>query len=298
MAATSDTNINGNNGNITFQSYAHQSRNEEIKNYALFLGGLNVTHDALLQYDPLITGFGRIFMTRKPVFVEKQLGQSMGIFKHILEYANTGISGNSDIEMGFVQMNGGYTNRQVDIPTVQTDNANELTIKTFEFSGSPVREVIQYWLNGIADLQSGYTTYNGAAYPGATNYVPVNQANQSAEFWYVHTDRSGQNVEYAAMWANCVPKRVPFAHFDYESGQHELVPMEVTFTGVRYMGPQINDKARQLLAKYNVLYNSLNFHPGYTDQDLNQAGNGSYYDMHSGKLVEKSASQNGTFIFT
>ena len=41
-----------------------------IMNYALFMGGTNVTHDVLEQYDPLKTGYSRIFMVRKPTWVD------------------------------------------------------------------------------------------------------------------------------------------------------------------------------------------------------------------------------------
>ena len=42
-----------------------------ITDYALFLGGLDVTRDVLKAYDPFKGGFGRIFMTRGPVFIEE-----------------------------------------------------------------------------------------------------------------------------------------------------------------------------------------------------------------------------------
>ena len=40
----------------TFQTNIHNHNMENITDYALFLGGLNVTRDSLLQYDPLKTG--------------------------------------------------------------------------------------------------------------------------------------------------------------------------------------------------------------------------------------------------
>ena len=83
--------------NATFQTNAYQRNSSGLTNYALFLGGLNVTRHSLEQYDPLITGYGRIFMVRTPIFVRKQLQSKMKQFKHILEYANTGVSGNQDI---------------------------------------------------------------------------------------------------------------------------------------------------------------------------------------------------------
>lgn len=284
----------------TFQSNIHHHSMDRITDYALFLGGLNVTRDALLQYDPLKTGFGRIFMIRTPIFVNNKIPDKMRKFKHVLEYGNTGVSGNNDITMDFNPLSGGYTNKQMEIPNIARDDANELTIKTFEFSGSLMREVIQYWINGVADIQSGFSHYYCDGTESDPNYgLPICQANQTAEFIYVTTDQSGKKVEYACLWANCFPKTIKLSHFDYDSGQHELVPMDIAFTGTRYISPQINEKAKQLLTKYNVLMNSLNFNSGYTDNDLYPSGdNGSYYNIETGKLTPKDANQKNRFVAT
>ena len=272
---------------------------ENITDYAFFLGGLNVTRDALMQYDPLKTGFGRIFMIRKPIFVDNKIPDKMKKFKHILEYANTGVSGNNNITVDFNDMTGGYTGRKMEIPNIARDDANELTIKTYEFSGSLMREVIQYWINGATDFQSGLSTYYCDGTPNDPNYnLPICQANQTAEFIYVATDQSGKNVEYACLFANCFPKELKLDHFNYDAGTHELVPIEVQFTCTRYISPQINEKAKQLLTRYNALMNSLNFHSGFTDEDLNKVGNGSYYDITTGKLADKAPDQKDVFIMT
>ena len=285
--------------NKTFQSGIHSHQMNNLTDYALFLGGLNVTRDSLLQYDPLKTGFGRIFMIRQPIFVNNKIPTQMKKFKHVLEYANTGISGNTDIDMNFNDMNGGYTNKSIQLPSIATDSANELTIKTYEFSGSLMREVIQYWITGVSDLQSGLSTYHCDGTQSDANYgLEVCQANQTAEFIYVATDQTGKNIEYAALYANCFPKTIKLSQFDYDSGSHELTPMDITFTCTRYMSPQINEKAKQLLIKYNVLMDSLNFNSGYTNADLyaDNTDNGSYYDINTGKITDKSSSQKGSFL--
>ena len=101
---------------LTFQSGIHENDSNSLTKYALFLGGLNVTNAALEQYDPLRTGFGRIFMIRKPKFLTDGtygISSKLNKFKHIIEYGNTGVSGNGDITMNFNTMQGGYTNRQM-----------------------------------------------------------------------------------------------------------------------------------------------------------------------------------------
>ena len=284
----------------TFQTNIHNHNMENITEYALFLGGLNVTRDSLLQYDPLKTGFGRVFMIRTPIFVNNKIPDKMRKFKHVLEYANTEISGNDNIELTTNDMTGGYSGKKVTIPNIATDGANDFSIKVYEFSGSLMREVIQYWINGISDIQSGLSHYYCDGTQNDVNYgLPICQANQSAEFIYVATDQSGKEVEYAALFANCVPTSIQLEQFNYTAGEHNLVEMNISFTASRYMSPQINEKAKQLLVKHNALMNSLNFNSGYTNDDLYPAGdNGTYYDLNDGKLKKKSSRQKNTFIVT
>ncbi len=274
-------------GRVTFQSNIKTHTDDNIDNYAFFLGGLNVTRDALKQYDPLKTGFGRIFMVRQPKFVMEMLPEKLRKFKHVLEYANIGVEGLQNITLDSNPLTGGYTNRQMDVPNIAKDDQTSFTIKTYEFSGSLMREVIQYWINGIADIQSGLSHYNGAK-------VPVCQANQSAEFIYVVTDQTGTNVEYACMFANCVPREIKLDQFNYSAGDHNLVQMDIEFTCTRYMSPQINNLAQALLVKYGILMNSLNFHSGMTTAEvIDKTGTGSTYDMSSGTLTRDNSVTSG-----
>ena len=166
-------------GTITIQTNAHKASINDITNYSLMLGGLNVTHAALEQYDPLITGYTRIFMVRKPVLFTNILVDEFTRFKHILEYGNTAIDGNSDATLDSAPVNGGYVGRSFDIPTITKDDSNQLSVKTFEFSGSPIREILHFWCNAIADNQSGYASYGGLIQSGQLSYK---QANHTAEF--------------------------------------------------------------------------------------------------------------------
>lgn len=247
----------------TFQSNIHTHDFDDITKYALFMGGLNVTRDSLLQYDPLKTGFGRLFMIRTPLFLESVIPTKLKKFKHILEYANTGVSGINNITVDFEQIQGGYVGKQFEIPMIAKDDTNAITIKTYEFSGSLMREVIRMWISGVMDLQTGFSHYHDVD-------LPVNQANHTAEFIYINTDQTGKRVEYACHLANCFPKECKADHFNYDAGQHALVPMDIEFTCTKYESPQINEKATQLLNKFNILMNELDFNCGFKSSDVNK----------------------------
>lgn len=272
-------------GTITIQTNAHKASINDITNYSLMLGGLNVTHAALEQYDPLITGYTRIFMVRKPILFTKILIDEFKRFKHILEYGNTAIDGNSDATLDSAQVNGGYVGRSFDIPTITKDDSNQLSVKTFEFSGSPIREILHFWCNAIADNQSGYASYGGLIQSGQLSYK---QANHTAEFIVVSTDRTGMKVENACMWANCFPKGYKNDQFNYSSGTHDLVETTVDFYGTKYESAEINKKAEILLKKYQILVNSLEFNSGLNDQIVEDGNIEIGYNAKTGKLEKGS----------
>lgn len=277
---------------ITLQDNIKHFNDGDFTKYALFLGGANVTHDALQHYDPLKGGFGRLFMVRKPVWVDEYFKNSksdaMKVFKHILEYGNTAIDGLGQISVDSAQMTGGYSQRSVNMPTAVTDGVTNFSVTVYEFSGSPVRNVLHTWMNGSIDFQSGLTTYYGVK-----DDMRRTQANQTAEFIYVMTDHTGEQVEYACMFANCFPNNIDESPFNYTSGSHELIQTNIQFDCIKYESLQINDLAKALISRYKILSNSLNFNSGINlngSGDKNDITNtsggsyGSYYNIEDGQL--------------
>lgn len=274
---------------ITIQTGAHEYDNDNLTKHSLMMGGLNVTHDVLSQYDPLVTGYHRLFMVRKPMFLVKSLPGKMKKFKHILEYASTGVDGLGDVELEFSQITGGYAGRQFDVPTTAKDGTTGFTVHTIEFSGSPMRELLHNWINGISDIQSGLTHYNGLI---ATGELAYSQANHTAEFIYVVTDRTGMKVEYACLLANCMPKGYKNDPYNTsDSSQHESVKLDIEFTSTKYEGVDINKKASALLKNYQILVNSLEFYSGITvgagEKFTINTNVATGYDNTTGELVNQ-----------
>jgi hypothetical protein len=273
----------------TIQSNIKNHTGDNLTNYALFMGGLNVTNDVLASYDPLRTGYGRLFMVRKPTFLTENISNKLNKFKHILEYGNTSIQGINDISVNFNSITGGYAGRSFEIPSVATDDTNAFTVTVYEFSGSPVREVIHTWINGTVDILTGLSHYNGDS-------TPKLQANQTAEFVYVATDATGQNVEYACFLANCFPKNLKNDHWNYSAGEHNLVEYQIEFTCSKYESLQINKLGQALLDRYKIQANSLNFFSGIKTSDLGSdkvmGDNGKHYNYKTGKLEDGVATNN------
>jgi hypothetical protein len=244
------------------------------------MGGMNVTHDVLQSYDPLRTGYGRLFMVRKPIFLTRNIPDQMNRFKHILEYGNTSVQGLNDITVNFNQITAGYAGRSFELPSVATDDTNSLSVTVYEFSGSPIREVIHTWINGTTDLLTGLSHYNGDS-------LAKKQSNQTAEFVYVSTDNTGEKVEYACLLTNCFPKNLKNDQFNYTAGEHNLVEYQIEFTCTKYESLQINKLGKSLLNRYKILSNSLNFFSGIRSNNSDGIiGNGSHYSYETGTLEE------------
>ena len=290
--ATTQNGTNSGSEDNTIQTGAKQHESSNLMDYALFVGGLNVTNEVLRNYDPLRTGYGRLFMVREPGWLALSIPKKLEKFKHILEYGNTAVQGIGDIEVSFNDYTGGYAGKSFSIPSVATDGTQTFTVNCYEFSGSPIREVIHTWVNGTTDLLTGLAHYNGhaATYGNTTGTKTLNvlQSNQTAEFVYVSTDVTGTMVEYACLFANCFPANVRNEQFNYTSGSHELVEYNVEFRCTKYESLQINKLGQALLNKYRVLANSLNFFSGINSSTYASGSTDhpdQYYDITTGKLV-------------
>lgn len=248
--------------------------NKDMSKYSLFMGGLNVKHNALQQYSPLKTGYARVFVVKVPEFMKKMYQNKTKQFRHLLEYGFVSVDGIQNTNLEFSQITGGYAGRSFDVATVAKDETNEITIKVYEFAGSPVREYLDLWISGISDPFTGLSHYHGAFDFG----IEFAQYNHTMEMFYVNTDATGRHdgVEYACLLTNMMPKTVKKDHFNFQSGTHEIVEIDINFTCVKYESIQINDVAKTLIAKYNLLRDYLDFGSDYKATGNFTDNNGNY----------------------
>lgn len=231
----------------------------KLKKYSLFMGGTNNKNEVLARYPAQQTGYNRIWMVRRPPFLVKAIPEKLNRFKHLLEYANTGVSGLSDVTIDTDSVTGGHRGRGYEVPIAYNDNTSIFSIKLTEFSGSPVRDVINFWISGVLDNSTNITHYHGNK--GKLEY---NIANEFAQFIYVLTDRTGAAIEYACLLANCFPKSINLDPYNFTPQTHDLVETTIEFTCNKFESPQINDLAKHLLRNSLLLSNSLNFQSGYS----------------------------------
>lgn len=279
---------------ITSQSGGRRFDVPDFTKYSYFEGGVNATHHALRNYSPQINGFGRLFMVRSPFAILRMFASrdsemydannSFIQFKHMTEYMNRSVEGFTDkVLENAARIEGGNANRGFNLPTSTRETTTSITISLYEFTGSPVREVIDGWMNAIADENSGLATYGGlisggknalgkdtrlfTTDAGDTFGIPFNEANHTCEFIWVAYDRSGSQVEYAVLLADCYPTSLPQNILLNKSagGAHDVVIYDIPFNCVVYRSNIITSIANDLLKQYRIVSNSLNFNPQLGD---------------------------------
>jgi len=241
---------------------------KDFSQYSMFLGGVDVSAKNIDQFDPLRTGYSRIFIVKLPFFIQQMSSknnippeQAMHTrFKHFIEMGFIGVTGIGNTTMEYEAVTGGYAGNKFDIPSVCRDETDGVTIRVYELTGSPIREMIDTWMTGISDPLTGLAHYHGMI----SEECPYCAKNHIMEMFYVVTDPTGVNIEYACMLSNMMPKTVAKQHFEYEPGSHPATQLDLDFTATRYESPQINEISAALLEKYAILRDYLDFTSGYT----------------------------------
>lgn len=250
-------------------------QDKDFSEYGLFLTGIDVSTKNIDQFDPLRGGFARIFIVRLPRFMVLMDQDRAKRFKHLIEFGFTRVDGIGDATLETEDITGGYTGNKFAVPSITRDQIDEFTISCYEFSGSPIREFIDTWMTGISDPLTGISHYHGMI----SADCQFKASNHVMELIYVVTDPTGWNIEYSCMISNMMPKSVKKGHFNYESGSHPAVSLDLNFTASKYESPQINEVAAALMNKYRILQDYLNFHSGW----VTNATNGISSNLNSSK---------------
>lgn len=246
-----------------------KANTKDYSQFSYWLGGIDVTQQNLNEFTPYIQGVSRIFMYQPPRFMDKQYKSETKRFKALVETGYTKIDGIADIEVEFVEFEGGFNGDKFAAVSQAKDNTDTLTISLYEQTGSPVREFLDTWVTGTRDIRSGIAHYHGAIQQGAINY---GEKYHTAEFFYTTMDPTAMDCEYVCMFAQCFPTKVPKAHLNYEKGNRDNVLMDIDFRTKKYESPAINQVGVWYLESSQVEYNYLNFNPHISKNNVKAAG--------------------------
>lgn len=243
-----------------------KTNTKNYSNFSYFLGGIDVTHQNLDQFDPFIKGVARIFLHKPPIFMEKEYKDETARFKSIIETGYTRINGISDISVDFVDFEGGFNGDKFSTVSQAKDDTDTLSITVYEQSGRPVGEYIETWVTGVRDIRSGIAHYHNAMVDYQT--VRYGELYHTAEFIYDVLDPTAQYLEYSCMFAQAFPKNVPKDHLNYESGDRGNAPLDLSFQIKKYESPAINNVGQYYLEASRIEYNYLQFTPNITQSEV------------------------------
>lgn len=243
----------------------------DYSKFSYFLTGVDVTSQNLDQMNPFVRGYARLFMYKKPYFMEKAFPDLTNRFKSYIETGFRSVSGIGDINVDFTTFEGGYTGQKFETPQIATDQTDTITIGLYEMSGSPVTEFLTTWITGVRDPRTGIAHYHGnvmGPLDDATDKIAYGEKNHTAEFIYFVTDPTGKFIEYACLLAHCFPETVNRDQYNYETNSHDATEIEVVLHCTKYESRYINDIAAYYLAIDSLKWSYLDFNPNISQEQI------------------------------
>ena len=241
----------------------------------MFTGVWNLNQDNLDRMDPFTTGYAAIIWTRLPAFLDYGNSSATKQFKALTERNFKSFSGLSDLTLDTDQLSHGFTGNELPVATNIKKENTTFTLRHYELSGSPVRELYQLWIAGIRDPETGLATYNGYLNNSDSAHM-YSMKNHTGELLYVVTDPSfaagghGNGIEFACYYTNVFPTKIPMDHLNYTSGDHSLPEIDIEFRGNFHMSKSINEMAVKAMKTYQITKSygdykveHFTFHGGY-----------------------------------
>lgn len=247
------------------------SPNEKIQtNFAndnLFAGVWRLNNENLDRFDPFVQGWAAIIWTKCPEFFKYGDGGKRDVynqFKYLTERNFKSLSGIGDITLESDNMSSGFTGNELPVATSMKKENTSFTLKHYEFSGSPIRELYQFWITGIRDPETGIATYHGAI---KSQELIYSMKNHTGEILYTVTDASfaigggADSIEFAAYYTNVFPTKIPQDHLNYTAGDHGLTEIDQEFKANFHTGRKVNQLAVQALKTYTITKTYGDYNP-------------------------------------
>jgi len=223
--------------------------NPTATNQNFFNGNYNTID---LDFDPLVTGYAFFKWTRLPSWINSAFGN--GNFAAMTEKNFLGGFSLADIELETTTIQAGFSGNEYNVATNSKKNNTDFSIKHREFSGSPIRNMYQFWITGIRDPETGIATYP------KTYGIDYAAKNHTGEIIYIVTRPDANNVgmnniEFACYFTAVMPTKIMLSQFAYDTASHDAVEYEQSFKGCFHMGKKVDALAQKKLreVQYGML---------------------------------------------
>jgi len=252
-----------------------------------FTGKMNTQ---VLDFDPLVTGYAFIVWTKLPFWVEKTYEN----FSDMTQKNFKSFQGLTNLDLQTQQYIHTFNGNGYEYASsIQKQNTN-FTMIHQEFSGSPIKNMYQFWVTGIRDPETDIAVYPrafGCAY-GAKNHT--------GELLYIVTRPDANNVqhhniEFSAYYTAVMPTTVPISHFSYSQGEHSSAELEINFVGDLHLGPEVDNFAAKALQDSEQLNGQIfaKPYPILTTADFDPSNRGEYEALKGGNASLKSYATGG-----
>lgn len=214
--------------------------NDLAKNKSFFTGHMNLQ---TLEFDPYVSGYAFIIWVKLPKWFEQEYPG----FRSMTQKNFKSFDGISDMELQAEDYTHTFNSNAYGVAsTIQKANT-EFTLKHQEFSGSPIKNMYQYWVSSIRDPRTDIATY-------PKKYgIEYAAKNHTGELLYIVTRPDAnniekKNIEFAAYYTNVFPTRIPLSHFNYSQGDHSLAEIDIPFRGTMNISAKVDEFAKQMLS--------------------------------------------------
>jgi hypothetical protein len=216
--------------------------NSDFSQPTLFYNGSVNTIDNL--YDPFVGGYAFIKWLKLPTWVTSRFEN----FEGLSERSMKEFSGLSDATISAATVQLGFSPTEVSYAAgISMDAGFSLTHQ--EFSGTPLSSAYSFWVGGIRDPITNVSDY--------WQYANVNAKEYGAQYHsgvllYVVTRPDARNnvsenvVEFASLYTNVIPTKLPMEHFNYSGGSNDTKTYTQEFFGKRHIGKKVMELGRQV----------------------------------------------------
>jgi hypothetical protein len=246
----------------TIQSGAN-SNQKNYQDFGYWLNGIDVTQQNLDKFTPYIQGISRVFVYNPPIYMDNLFPDKTASFRTTIEAGFTRIQGIADLDVSFVDFEGGFAGQRYQTVGLVRDNTDSVTISVYELSGLPIREYLETWVSGVTDPRSGVAHYHGLLASGVLG--EFSPKNHTMEVYYATLDPTATNLEYGCLFAHMFPRRVSKDHLNFEQGNRNNALIDMEFATTKYESPAINYVARYYVVASHIEYNYLAFTPGFVE---------------------------------
>ena len=249
----------------TYEKYLNWGNDSgnDLKGMAGTQFGKKLLKDALLAdhknfvgFTPHTTGRFFIFVTKMPTVCELLVPAATEIFRKLIQFYTTEVTGFSDLTMNTVSFDTGSELSSIDVPVGVTGETKELQITfSVELRDHPITKFIAWWFRAIFDNGANAGTYYGLVYQPSddeketraaliathkTSYslsspvylygddtkesgLEYDAANHTMSFIYFTTNQARSKIERIAYIVGGYPKTLPIqASLDSTWGQSDV----------------------------------------------------------------------------